>query len=86
MLNIATGGTQFEDESEYRVCRTLADSIHSNMNEASTRTSRKRKRDVAMTSLLQYVQPAPNASDRNKRQMCRTILARGGPIDTNKIK
>ena len=78
--------TQFEDEREYPVCRTRADSLHSNVSAASVRTSRKRKQDAAMTSLLQYVQPPPNASDRDKRQMCCTILARGGPVDTKKIK
>ena len=87
VLNIATGSQHFEDATEYRVCRTLADSLHlKKVSAASVWTSRKRKQDTAMTSLLQYVQPPPNASDRDKRQMCRTILARGGPVDTKKIK
>ena len=86
VLNIATGSSQFEDEREYRVCRKLADSLNSKVSLASVRTSRKRNQDAKMTSLLQYVQSAPNASDCDKRQMCRTILARGGPVDTKIIK
>ena len=87
VLNIATGSCHFEEKNKYRVCRTLADSLHlKKVTPASVWTSRKRKQDTEMTSLLQYVQPPPNASDRDKRQMCRTILARGGPVDTKKIK
>lgn len=87
VLNIATGSCRFEEKNEYCVCRTLADSLHlKKVTPVSVWTSRKRKQDTEMTSLLQYVQPPPNASDPDKRQMCRTILARGGPVDTKKIK
>ena len=67
-LNIATGGDKFLEQNGYCVYCILTDLLHSNVKSASMRKSKERKREAAVNSLLQYVKPPSNASERDRRQ------------------